>query len=286
MESDTEPAAGAGAEAPPPAPEPEKKESWWETLRFFLYLFVAALVIRTFLFAPFSIPSSSMVPSLLVGDHLFVAKWSYGYSRYAFPFGLASFDGRLFPAMPERGDIVVFRDPAGRGHDVIKRVIGLPGDEVALRGGVVILNGTPLPRQRLADFTLAVSPNSPCPARERNGVRRLDGGDGAPVCAYPRFRETLPGGPSYEVLDQGRVERDDMAALTVPEGHLFVLGDNRDQSLDSRFHQTEGGVGLLPVDNVIGRATIAFWSTDGSAEWLKPWTWFTAARWGRIGETW
>ena len=281
MESDTPPASAAAA---PDAPPAETKESWWATLRFFFYLFVAALVIRTFLFAPFSIPSGSMLPNLWAGDHLFVAKWPYGYSRYAFPFGLASFEGRLFGAVPERGDIVIFHYPGGGNEDYVKRVIGLPGDRIEVRDGIVILNRRPLPRQRIADFAVPASPNSPC--RAIGATRRLDD-SGVIHCAFPRYRETLPGGRSYEVLDQ--VEggaADDFPPLVVPEGQLFVMGDNRDDSLDSRFAVAVGGVGLLPIDNVVGRAAIAFWSTDGSAEWLKPWTWFSAARWGRIGQTW
>lgn len=262
----------------------KKKESWGETLRFFALLFLAALAIRSLLFAPFSIPSGSMLPSLMIGDYLFVAKWPYGYSRFSFPFGIARFDGRVLAGLPERGDVVVFRYP-GRNEDFIKRVIGLPGDTIEIRGGAVILNGTPIQRQRIADYAMPVSPNSAC--RAMGAAREIHDADGEGLCTYPRFRETLPGGRSYEVLDQVTgSEGDDMAALQVPEGRLFVMGDNRDDSLDSRFAVERGGVGLLPVDHLLGRATIAFWSTDGSAEWLQPWTWFTAARWERIGETW
>ncbi|HEV2866531.1 MAG TPA: signal peptidase I, partial [Allosphingosinicella sp.] len=275
----------ARAEAEP-APKPEKKaESWWETLRFFLILFVAAVAIRSFLFAPFSIPSGSMLPNLMIGDYLFVSKWPYGYSRYSFPFGIASFGGRVAGGLPARGDIVVFRYPGGADEDFVKRVIGLPGDTIEVRGGVVILNGRPVARQRIADFAVPLTPNSPC--RQGGATRLVADAEGHRVCAYPRFRETLPGGRSYEVLDQVEGgEGDTRAPIVVPEGELFVMGDNRDDSLDSRFDVAEGGVGLLPVDNLLGRATIAFWSTDGSAQWLKPWTWFSAARWDRIGQTW
>ncbi|HET9428417.1 MAG TPA: signal peptidase I [Allosphingosinicella sp.] len=280
MESDT-PTPVPVAEAPP-----EKKESWGETLRFFLILFVAALALRTFIVAPFSIPSGSMLPNLMIGDYLFVTKWPYGFSRHSFPFGIASFEGRILDRLPDRGDIAVFRYPGGTGEDYVKRVVGLPGDTVEVRGGTVILNGTPLPRRRIADYAMPVSPNSPCRAVRPGSARQLPNGPGGTVCAYPRFRETLPDGRSYDVIDQvDDGDGDAFGPITVPEGHLFVMGDNRDDSQDSRFPVSEFGVGLLPVENLVGEALIAFWSTDGSAEWVKPWTWFTAARWDRIGRT-
>jgi signal peptidase I len=311
--ADAAPETLAGGPAPTPAKpakvkKEKKEESWWDTLRFLLWLFLAAIVLRTFLFAPFSIPSASMMPNLLVGDYLFVSKWSYGYSRYSFPFHPINFDGRLLGGVPERGDVVVFRHPGG--DDWVKRVIGLPGDTIEVRNGVVILNGQPIPRAQMEPFDLPVSPNSPADqqgracAPDREGfvpgtyaVRIITDGSGRQHCLYPRYRETLPNGRSYEVLDQGltapNVQADGSAmsadnpgrAFTVPPGHLFVMGDNRDDSLDSRFEVRQGGVGLLPIDNVLGRATIGFWSTDGSAQWLLPWTWFTAARWSRIGHT-
>ncbi|MGZ8311157.1 MAG: signal peptidase I [Allosphingosinicella sp.] len=289
MESETPPgAAAAGAEGVGPddtTAAPKRKESWWETLRFFLLLFLAAVALRSLLFAPFSIPSGSMLPNLMIGDYLFVSKFPYGFSRHSFPFGIASFDGRIFERLPERGDIVVFRYPGLEDADYVKRVIGLPGDQIEVRGGTVILNGTPVQRQRIADFAVPVSPNSPC--RPDGSTRETVQPDGARACAYPRYRETLPGGRSYDVLDQvADGAGDNMPAVIVPDGQLFVMGDNRDDSLDSRFEVAEGGVGLLPVDNVLGPAAIAFWSTDGSAEWIKPWTWFSAARWDRLGRTW
>jgi signal peptidase I len=286
MDSDTPPEAAAAEPAQPDMPVEKKKESWWETLRFFLYLFVAAVVIRTFLFAPFMIPSGSMLPNLMIGDYLFVAKWPYGYSRYSFPFGLASFEGRLFESAPERGDIVVFRYPGAEDEDYVKRVIGLPGDTIELVDGVVILNGEPVQRQRVADYPMPVSPNSPCRVVGNDPEAGARTGPGGSECFYPRYREVLPGGRAFEVLDQGLGEADNIEPLVVPAGHLFVMGDNRDDSYDSRYAVEENGVGLLPIDHVVGRASIAFWSTDGSAEWLMPWTWFSAARWDRIGKTW
>ena len=277
---------------PEPAAEPqpeEKPESWWATARFLLLLFLLALVVRSFVVAPFYIPSSSMLPRLMVGDHLLISKWSYGYSRFSIPFAPFGFRGRLLGGLPERGDVVVFRYPEGRDDDLVKRVIGLPGDVIEVRQGIVLLNGRPLPRQRIADFAMPVSPNSPCYGNVPGAVREVPGDDGATSCLFARFRETLPGGRSYEVLDQVvNGEGDTFGPITVPAGNVFVMGDNRDDSLDSRFGRDRPrnpGVGLLPIDNILGRVTITFWSTDGSAAWLKPWTWFTAARWDRIGGT-
>jgi signal peptidase I len=289
MDSDTPPETEAAEPQPSDPDQPpaeRKKESWWETVRFFLILFVAAVAIRTFLFAPFMIPSGSMLPNLMIGDYLFVAKWPYGYSRFSFPFGIAGFEGRIFDSPPERGDIVVFRYPGPDDEDYVKRVIGLPGDTIELRDGGVILNGDPVQRQRIADYPMPVSPNSPCRVVGNDPEAGERPGPDGPECFYPRYREVLPGGRAFEVLDQGLGEADNIEPLVVPAGHLFVMGDNRDDSYDSRYAVDENGVGLLPIDHVVGRASIAFWSTDGSVEWLKPWTWFSAARWERIGKTW
>jgi len=273
MESQT------SAEAPPQAQPEKKKEGWWETVRFVLTVVLFALVMRTFILAPFNIPSGSMLPRLMIGDYLFVSKWSYGYSRYSFPFGLASFGGRIWGGTPARGDVVVFRYP-GANEDWVKRVIGLPGDTVEIRAGEVILNGRPLQRSRTGDYRMPVSANSPC-VPKGPGTRQVPG-----ACAYPRYRETLPGGPTYDVFDQDPLgPNDNRPAIRVPAGQLFVMGDNRDDSEDSRVPLESGGVGLLPVENVLGRVLITFFSTDGSASYLKPWTWFTAARWDRIGNT-
>jgi signal peptidase I len=260
-----------------------RKGGLGETTRFLLIVALVAVFLRTFVLAPFMIPSGSMLPELMIGDHLFVAKWSYGYSRHSMPFGVPAFDGRILAGEPERGDVVVFRHPV-RDEVLVKRLIGLPGDRVQMRGGQLHLNDRPVPKLRIADWLMPVTANSPCrflgrdrPAPVVEGGRRF--------CRYPRYRETLPGGRSYEVLDQYEGGADDTGVYTVPEGHYFMMGDNRDDSADSRFALSRGGVGLLPADRLIGRTLIAFFSTDGSAEWLKPWTWFSAARWERVGRT-
>ena len=189
-------------------------------------------------------------------------------------------------SLPERGDIAVFRYPGPRNEDFVKRVIGLPGDTIEVRGGATILNGQPVQRQAAGQFVVPVSENSPCSPYAGSAARLITQPDGTPACSYPLVRETLPGGRSFDTIDQFPAsEGDNVAQFTVPEGHVFVMGDNRDDSLDGRFPVARGGVGLLPLENLQGRALISFWSTDGSAAWLLPWTWFSAARWERIGMT-
>ena len=251
-------------------------------LRFLVILAIIAWAFRSFIAAPFSIPSGSMLPTLYVGDYLFVAKWPYGYSRYSFPFTFPSFEGRILSNLPKRGDVAVFRPP-GAEIEFVKRVIGLPGDTIEVKGGMLVLNGRAVPRQALPPFALQMSANSPCkvvpPATAF--VRQVGG---KAHCLYPAYRETLPGGTSYTVIDQVYNPRvDDFPLTQVPAGHVFMMGDNRDDSLDSRYSPAEGGIGFVPVENLVGRALFTFWSTDGSASYVKPWTWFTALRGSRIG---
>src|SRR3954471_12587913 len=259
----------------------ERADGAWSTVRFVIALVILGWAVRSLAFQPFFIPSGSMLPTMYVGDYLLVAKWPYGYSRYSFPFGFPAYRGQLFSSQPKRGDVIVFRHPS-RKEDLVKRVIGLPGDTIELRGGEVILNGQRMPRQALQPYAMPISANSPCkvvpPATafvSTSGQRHY--------CLYPAYRETLPGGPSYTVLDQVASAADDFPPTKVPPGHVFLMGDNRDDSLDSRFPAADGGVGMVPVENLIGRATVTFWSTDGGASYWKPWTWFTALRGNRIG---
>lgn len=269
---------GARADTKPDKkPEDAKSFAW-----FLVKLVLIVLLFRTLVFTSFNIPSESMMPRLLVGDYLFAAKWPYGYSRYSLPFDLDVGDGRLFSTLPKRGDVAIFKHPIDKS-DYIKRVIGLPGDTIQMIDGVLQINGKPVPKEKVANFVLPTTAARGCgPGRARFTVR-LD--DGSFACSFPQFRETLPNGVSYNVLDLGTVEVDNTPPITVPEDHLLMMGDNRDNSQDSRKPAVSNGwVGLVPVENLVGRASFMYFSTDGSAEWLKPWTWFTATRWDRIGK--
>ncbi|WP_082992415.1 signal peptidase I [Erythrobacter sp. QSSC1-22B] len=261
------------------ASEAEEGEDWWSFTKFVLKVVLVVLVFRTFLFAPFTIPSESMLPALWKGDYLVAAKWPYGYSNLSMPFQAPLVPGRVLEDLPGRGDVAIFKHPID-GTDYIKRVIGLPGDTVEMRGGRVVLNGQPVEQQVVREFDLPLSANTQC---VRGGFE-IETPRGT-ACRYRMARETLPSGRSYTVLDFGATPQDDFGPVLVPRDRLFVMGDNRDNSQDSRFDaQPQGGVGLVPTDRLVGRASMVLWSTDGSAEWIKPWTWFTAARWDRIGE--
>ena len=259
-----------------------KPESAWSLARFFAGLILLTWAFRSFVIQPFDIPSGSMLPTLYIGDYLVVAKWPYGFSRFSFPFGFPSFEGRIMGATPHRGDVVVFRHPT-EDADLIKRVIGVPGDTIGVVNGTVILNGKPLPLTPVPPADVPLTPNSPCKVVSP-AVPTLVGSAAGSACRYRAFVETLPGGPSHIVLDQvSDGPADNFGPVRVPAGAVFLMGDNRDDSLDSRFSTDVGGVGMVPVDHLIGRALVTFWSTDGSASYWKPWTWFTAVRASRIG---
>jgi signal peptidase I len=275
-----EAAPAQGPESPDSPEKTEKKKEEGSFLWFLVKLVLIVLIFRTFIFSTFSIPSESMLPRLMVGDYLFTAKWPYGYTRASLPIDIDIGEGALFASLPERGDVVVFKHPIDR-TDYIKRVIGLPGDTIQMVAGVLHIDGVPVKKERMADFVRPVSPYNSC----RIERFRERAADGTLLCRYPRFRETLPSGRSYEVLDFGLTGADTTAPTVIPEGMLFVMGDNRDASADSRFAaEAEGAVGLLPVENLVSRAEVIAFSTDGTSSWINPVSWFTAARGERIGD--
>ncbi|MBK8175682.1 MAG: signal peptidase I [Rhodospirillales bacterium] len=235
-----------------------KSNGFWELVKTVVYAVVIAVVVRTFLFEPFSIPSGSMIPTLLVGDYLFVSKYSYGYSRYSLPFGMPLFSGRLLADQPERGDVVVFKLPTDNTTDYIKRVIGLPGDRIQLKNGLLYINDEPVKREPAGQFIA------------HSGL--------ALAQTYHRYIETLPNGrqhPIIEISDSGPF--DNTGVYTVPEGSYFMMGDNRDSSRDSRFLSE---VGYVPFENLIGRARVIFFSVDGEA--LAFWDWYKTVRFDRL----
>jgi signal peptidase I len=235
-----------------------KSQDFLETIRTVVYAVLIALVIRTFAYEPFNIPSGSMIPTLLVGDYLFVSKLSYGYSNHSLPFSLPLIPGRIFSSKVERGDVAVFKLPSDNRTDYIKRFIGLPGDHIQVVKGVLHINGKAVTRRRVDDFIQR---------DEAGNIRRIQ-----------RYLETLPNGRNHYILEESdRAPQDNTPVYTVPEGHYFAMGDNRDRSRDSRL---QDGVGFIPAKNLVGRADFLFFSIEGPA-W-KVWTWPWAVRFGRL----
>ncbi len=254
-----------------------KKPTNWASEIWQLFLLVlAVLAVHSFVAKPFYIPSGSMLPTLLIGDRLIVTKYPYGYSYLSPSLNvLPEMSGRLLGSLPDRGDIAVVKSPQQK-DDWIKRVIGLPGDTVQMKNGQLWLNGVAVPKVRVADTEIPVSPNSDCITLADSQYRTTNAA-GVAVCRYPTYRETLPSGKTYLTMDLGYSEKDDTDPVIVPEGHLFLMGDNRDNSEDSRFDPMIGGLGLLPIENLVGRAEFITFSLDGSTDW-NPLTWLSAVR--------
>lgn len=239
-----------------------------EFFKTVIYALLLAGVIRTLFFQPFWIPSGSMKDTLLIGDFLFVNKFAYGYSRHSCPFSMCPFSGRIWEGTPERGDVVVFTHPVD-GTVFIKRLIGLPGDRIQMKNGVLHLNGAEARQEAREPFVETMANQGPMANRPRcaNGIVR-EGQD----CVKDRAVEHLPGGPSHNVLNIADTAGDNTLVFTVPEGEYFFMGDNRDNSLDSRFQRRNGGVGFVPAENLIGRADRIMFSSAGSSI-LAFWTW-------------
>jgi signal peptidase I len=255
---------------------------WWGEAKGIFWLVLAVLGFHTLVAKPFYIPSESMMPGLLVGDRLVVTKYPYGYSFVTPTFHLLPFlPGRLFGSLPKRGDVVIVSPPESRA-DYIKRVIGLPGDTLQVISGGVVLNGVPVPRNARGDRFVPVDANTKCAADQFRGAL-VKQADGKAYCRLPIFRETLPNGVSYDTVDMGYSVGDNFGPVRIPAHHVFLMGDNRDNSADSRFSIAEAGLGgPVPWENIGGRAEFLTFSLDGSAS-LNPLTWPGSFRSGRAG---
>ncbi len=248
-------------EKPPVLKKEQSEEDWGELFKTGFLALILAMVIRTFLYEPFNIPSQSMLPTLLVGDYLFVSKKTYGYSKYSFPFAAGPIEDRIWASeAPKRGDIIVFKTPEDNRTDFIKRLIGLPGETIQVIHGRLYINGKMVERDPVGYKEVI----------DTNGGKSL----------MMEYVESLPDGTIHFILEASDEEAlDNTPAYKVPEGHYFMMGDNRDNSRDSRVME---GVGFVPLRNMVGRADILFFSTDGSAAIYEPWKWPFAIRYNRI----
>jgi signal peptidase I len=277
--------------AEPAAPEAEKEDegsALWREIKGLLWVLVAVVAFHSLVAKPFYIPSESMMPGLLTGDRLVVTKYPYGYSWVTPSFHvLPPMNGRLFGRLPARGDIVIVTPPGTR-TDYIKRMIGLPGDTLRMVDGTLIINGQPVKRQVESPKMIPVDVNSPCGSDRDPALYdfRMRGRDGKMYCRVPIVRETLPNGRSYETVELGRSSEDNFGPVTVPPNHVWLMGDNRDDSADSRVPEWQGGLGgPVPWENIGGRAEFITFSLNGTTIWWNPLTWFEAFRPGRAGRS-
>ena len=288
MLSDTLPEATPGTPAAPSGEKEAKGSALWREIKGLLWVLLAVLAFHSFIAKPFYIPSESMMPGLLTGDRLVVTKYPYGWSWVSPSFHvLPPIDGRLFGKLPERGDIVIVTPPGTR-TDYIKRVVGLPGDMLQMIDGTLVINGKPVKREFLPPAMVPVDANSPCGSDRDPALydSRVRGKDGKLYCRVPVVRETLPNGRSYETVELGRSAEDNFGPIRVPAGHLWLMGDNRDDSADSRVPEWQGGLGgPVPWENIGGRAEFITFSLDGSTVWWNPLTWVESFRSGRAGRS-
>ena len=288
MLSDTIPEATTPKDDAPPEEKESKGSALWREVKGLFWVLLAVLAFHSLIAKPFYIPSESMMPGLLTGDRLVVTKYPYGWSWVSPSFHIIPpMKGRLFGRMPERGDIVIVTPPGTR-TDYIKRVIGLPGDTLRMVDGQLFINGQAVKRQALRPDMIPIDVNSPCGSPSDPALYdfRVRGPDGKTYCRVPVVRETLPNGHSYETVELGRSTEDNFGPITVPADHVWLMGDNRDDSADSRVAEWLGGLGgPVPWENIGGRAEFITFSLDGTSKWWNPISWVEALRHGRAGNS-